>query len=172
MAIHQTKDFTRLSRRSLIAGTAAAAATSGLYGTSLAQVSTPATLATPIPAADVETFATFTKLVVGVDDLPQNMLDQSYQLITGTTDGENALQQLLDAGNSVNLDKLPDPQQAVVNNMLEYWYLGNFNGNPVENREEIFANLLSYGALPYITVRAVCKGFGYWAKDFNLPDRS
>ena len=58
--------------------------------------------------------------------------------------------------------------QRLSTNILQYWFLGRYDGNPVENRADIFFNFASWQALPYSTQQSTCKSFGYWAVEIEL----
>lgn len=83
------------------------------------------------------------------------------------------LQELLDArATPIDRELLSDETNRVVSNILQFWYLGNFNDAPIENRAERFGGLMSHQILPYVTIEAVCKAPAYWALALDLPDRT
>jgi hypothetical protein len=57
--------------------------------------------------------------------------------------------------------------QRIATNILQYWFLGQYNGVPTDNRAERFFGLASWQALPYFTQPTMCKSFGYWAADLE-----
>lgn len=58
--------------------------------------------------------------------------------------------------------------QALAANILQYWYLGRYNGVPVEDRADMFFDLACWQPLPYATQPSTCKSFGYWAVEIEL----
>lgn len=61
----------------------------------------------------------------------------------------------------------PEAQQLAAN-ILQYWFLGRYNGEPVEDRAEMFFDLACWQTLPYSTQPSTCKSFGYWAVEIEL----
>lgn len=58
--------------------------------------------------------------------------------------------------------------QALAANILQYWFLGRYNGEPVENRAEMYFDFASWQTLPYSTEPSTCKSFGYWAVEVDV----
>lgn len=58
--------------------------------------------------------------------------------------------------------------QALAANILQYWFLGRYNGDPIENRSHLFFDLACWQPLPYSTQPSTCKSFGYWAAEIEL----
>lgn len=58
--------------------------------------------------------------------------------------------------------------RELASNILQYWFLGRWSGEPVENRAEMYFDLASWQTLPYSTQQSTCKSFGYWAVDIEL----
>jgi hypothetical protein len=56
----------------------------------------------------------------------------------------------------------------LVPQILSFWYLGEFDGKPVESRADLYYGLPVWGSLPYITQPTLCKAFGYWATEVSL----
>lgn len=57
--------------------------------------------------------------------------------------------------------------QRIATNILQYWFLGQYNGIPTDNRAERFFGLACWQTLPYFTQPTMCKSFGYWAEDLE-----
>lgn len=58
--------------------------------------------------------------------------------------------------------------QKVAGNILQYWFVGWYNGKPVENRADLYFDLAGWQALPYQTTQSACKGLFYWAEEIDL----
>lgn len=58
--------------------------------------------------------------------------------------------------------------QALSANILQYWFLGRWNGEPVQERSDIFFSLACWQALPYATQISSCKSYGYWQAEIEL----
>lgn len=156
----------RLTRRHLIAGSSAAA--SVLAGPALAQD------ASPVAAAvDPAAFRALCQAIAGYDKLDDAGLEQLLGLFLEDEEMTAGLHDLLklDIGPDFNPLEHGYPVIVVATNILQFWYLGSFRNEPLDNREERAPRLVSYQALPYVTAPAVCKAFGYWATDPNLPNR-
>lgn len=167
----------QISRRHLIAGSAATVASTSLVRPVLGQQATPgasaSTAASPdTNTVDLEAFRTLCQTVVGVESLPDEPLKQLLELIRNDEKTAAGLQELLTADPEAAVTGgRYDPAGLAVTNIVEFSYLGNFYGKPVENRAELFSSLISYQTLPYVTTPAVCKNFGYWAEEIDLPER-
>lgn len=157
----------RLSRRHLLAGTGGVAA-SALAGGVHAQDASP--VAAAIDPAD---FRALCQAITGFDTLDDAGLEQLLGLFLADEEMTTGLQELLklEIGPDFNPLQLDFPLVVVVNNILQFWFVGSFRNESLENRDQRSPRLLSYQSLPYITAPALCKAFGYWATDPNLPDR-
>lgn len=158
----------RLSRRHLLAGTGGTAA-SAMVGPAHARDASP--VATTIdPAA----FRALCQAITGSESLDDAGLEQLLDLFLEDDEMTTGLHELLklDIGPNFDLLQLDFPLLVVTTNILQFWYLGSFRNQPLKNRDQRAGRLLSYQALPYFTAPAVCKTFGYWATDPNLPNRS
>lgn len=58
--------------------------------------------------------------------------------------------------------------QSLAANILQYWFLGRFDGEPIEGRADQFFDFACWQALPYSTAPSTCKSFGYWAVEIEL----
>ena len=63
----------------------------------------------------------------------------------------------------------PEAQQ-VASTILYYWFVGWYNGEPVENRAEMYFDLAGWQALPYRTEQSACKDLFYWAEEIDLEN--
>ncbi len=60
--------------------------------------------------------------------------------------------------------------QKVAGNILQYWFVGWYNGEPVDNRTELYFDLAGWQALPYRTEQSACKDLFYWAEEIDLEN--
>ena len=58
--------------------------------------------------------------------------------------------------------------QTLAANILQYWFLGRYDGEPIANRAEMFFDFACWQPLPYSTEPSTCKSFGYWAVEIEL----
>ncbi len=156
-----------LTRRHLIAG-AGAAATSVMVGPALAQDASPVA-----SGVDPAAFRALCQSITGFATLDDAGLEQLLDLFLADEETTASLQELLtmEIDPDFNPLQLDFPLVVVVNNILQFWFLGSFRNEALENRDQRSPRLLAYQSLPYITAPALCKAFGYWATDPNLPNR-
>ena len=155
----------RLTRRGLLAGSGAAVAGSVLAPPGLVQEGTPA-------AVDPAAFRVLCVAVTGSEELDDDGLAQLRGLFQADEEMAARLREVLAMGSGpLDMRELPFPALVIVTNILQFWYLGQFKNEPLENRAERLGNLVAYKTLPYVTIPAVCKGFSYWAIDPGLSDR-
>jgi len=164
----------RLSRRRLIAGSGVtvAAGALGVPGpATLAQAGASAA-ASPVAGVSPDTFRTICQAITGADDLDDAGLEQLLGLFEADAEMAVALRELAAAGagnGGIDTRDLPFPTLVIVTNILQFWYLGNFRNEPLANRADRFPRLVSFRALPYVTTPTVCKAFGSWATEVDLP---
>jgi hypothetical protein len=155
----------RLTRRGLLAGSGAAMAGTVLSPSGFAREATPA-------AVDSTAFRALCMAVTGSEELDDDGLAQLRGLFLADEELAARLAEVLAMGSGpLDMRELPFPALVIVTNILQFWYLGHFKNEPLENRAERLAGLVSYESLPYVTIPAVCKEFGYWAVDPDIPDR-
>ncbi|MDQ3656426.1 MAG: hypothetical protein M3457_15295 [Chloroflexota bacterium] len=155
----------RLTRRKLLAGSGAAVAGTVLAPSGLAQEATPATV-------DPAAFRALCVAVTGSEELDESGLAQLQGLFLADEEMATRLSEVLAMGSGpLDMRELPFPALVIVTNILQFWFLGHFKNDPIENRAERLGNLVSYKILPYVTIPAVCKEFGYWAIDPGIADR-
>lgn len=168
----------RVSRRRLVGLAPAAMAAPLLPGAAaLAQIEQGAATpeaGTPIasPAAstpvDTEKLMSVSTALVGSDALSEDGVGPLAQLIgadAALSRGFDELAGVDDLASDGGLDGLSDDAKATATDILTYWYLGQFEGQPVENRAELFFGLPVWQTVPYATQPTLCKSFGYWATD-------
>ncbi len=160
----------RITRRHLV-GVASAAMAVPVASVAAQQAGGTPEAGTPIasPAAaaavDVETLLAVSTALVGSDALNEDAASALAQLIGADPARVSGFEALASASDPTALDDLPDDARTVANDILEYWYLGQFDGQPVENRAAIFFGLPVWQTVPYSTQPTLCKAFGYWATE-------
>lgn len=60
--------------------------------------------------------------------------------------------------------------QRVAGNILQYWFVGWYNGKPVDNRADLYFDMAGWQALPYRTEQSACKDLFYWAEEIDLEN--
>ena len=155
----------RLTRRGLLTGSGAAVAGTVLASPGFAQEASPA-------AVDPAAFRVLCVAVTGLEVLDDDGLAQLRDLFLADEEMATSLLEVLAMGGGpLDMRELPFPALVIVTNILQFWYLGHFKNDPIENRAERLGNLVSYKILPYVTIPAVCKGYGYWAIDPGIANR-
>lgn len=158
----------RITRRGLLVGSAVTATATALAHPATAQDATPAADGD----VDLGAFRSLCESLVGVDDLPDEPLEELLALLTADPwSAEGVLELIAHADGENDSAPVSLEASAATENILQYWYLGEFNNEPLENRAERFGGLISHQVLPYSTIQAVCRDYGYWAEDVDLPDR-
>ncbi len=168
----------RVSRRRMVGMTSAALAAPLAPAVARAQqqdeaAGTPAPdspIASPAAAIPIDTdqLLNVSIALVGVDTLNADYVEPLAKLIgadAALAEGFDELASTDNLAGDGSLDGLSDSATATATDILTYWYTGYFEGNPVENRAEIFFGLPVWGTVPYATQPTLCKAFGYWAGD-------
>ena len=58
--------------------------------------------------------------------------------------------------------------RQLATNILQFWYLGQWDGQPVDGRSGMYFSLVAWQTLPYATQPTLCKGFAYWATEVDV----
>jgi hypothetical protein len=119
-------------------------------------------------AIDPDKLLAVSTALVGVDSLNADYVPPLAQLIGADPKLAGGFDELASADNLAgdgSLDGLSGDAQTVATDILEYWYLGQFAGKPVEHRAQMFFGLPVWQTVPYATQPTLCKAFGYWAGD-------
>jgi hypothetical protein len=160
----------RVTRRRLLAGTGATIAAGTLAGSVSAQP------ATPRSGGTLDEFRALCERVTGLAPIDDDAgLTQLLDLMADDEQFAVGIEELQALGEEpLDTRTLSMPALVTATNILQFWYLGSFRNEPVANRDERFAGLLSWRTLPYVTNQTVCKGLGYWATepDFNSGSRN
>jgi hypothetical protein len=169
-----------LTRRHFV-GAAAGAISAPVAASSVAAQSELATpeRGTPVasPAAaisiDVDALYAISQQLVGGGNLDEASAGPLAKLISADqarTGGFEELSKLDKVASPSALKDISDDARQVVTNILEYWYLGQFDGQPVANRASMFFGLPVWATVPYVTQPTLCKSFGYWATEVAVDN--
>lgn len=163
---------------------AATGAVAGAFLTAPALAAAQSDLATPSQGSpitspvvsnpvDVEALYTLSQQLVGSDDLDRKAADALAALIGADpahAAGFEELVALEKPGSRETLKGVSSDASALATSILTYWYLGMFDGRPVEHRADIFFGLAAWKTVPYFTQPTLCKGPGYWATDVQVGE--
>ncbi len=166
----------RMSRRALIASSVATAAAMPVAQHSLAHDSmqkeaTPA--ASPVASSiDNDKLLDLSVRLVGGGNLAQDAVGGLAALLAPEPAIEKTLADLeaLLEFTPESLAVISAEAQRIAGNILQYWYLGRYDGEPVPQRAGIYFSLVSWQALPYAIQPTLCKSFGYWTTDIQLGE--
>lgn len=154
----------RLTRREVLRGaatlTAGVAALEPASGAVLAQGATSAA-----GGITVDQLMALSAALVGGGNLNAEFGQQLLDLLSKDPTRLQGLKELLVTESNAATPTPSSPAaKQVATDILSYWYLGEFDGKPVPNRQGLYFGLASWQTVPYITIQSVCKGFGYWAQ--------
>jgi len=169
-----------VSRRHFVGAATGALAAPVLAGTVAGQNldATPA-LGSPssnpdiVAVIDAGALLALSEALVGGGQLNQDAVNPLALLIgsdPARVSGFEELTRLEDPATREALENISGDAARVVNDILQYWYLGYFEDQPVENRAELFFGLPVWGTVPYFTQPTLCKGFGYWATEVDIAE--
>jgi hypothetical protein len=159
------RHFNGLTRRDLVkVSTAATATLAGLAGTAaLAQ--------TPVasPTIDTASLQQLSESLVGGGGINTDALPILASLIESDSSLAATLPELSAVTDFTtdNVNALSDDARRLATDILQFWYLGQWESKPIEQRADLFFSLVSWQTVPYATQPTLCKGFGYWAQDVN-----
>lgn len=153
-----------VSRRAMVAGAAGTVGLAAARTGSTAQ-GTPAT-----DGLDTQRVMMVSANLCGGAQLKTTHLDELLALMTGESDAASSLEELARVTEFTDaaMKELSPEAQALAANMLQFWFLGRWNGEPIPNRSGVFFDLACWQALPYSTQPSTCKSFGYWAVEIEL----
>ena len=120
---------------------------------------------------DLGTLMTVSQALVGGGTLNDAALETLGGLISADPDRVAAFGELADLDDPSApdaLDAMSPGARSLVDDIVQFWYLGNFDGKPVENRAELYFKLPVWTTVPYAAQPTLCKAFGYWAMDVSL----
>lgn len=146
-----------VDRRRLLGAIAGGALLAGLHShASAAQPATPA-------ADDVSQLASLSKTLCGGGVFDEARMVQLATLIAGDSAIGAGVDELLRVGVATPSPASRSPAaQAAAQEILLYWYTGEFKGEPIANHAEVYTQLQAWQAM-YTSACTVCKEFGAWA---------
>lgn len=164
-----------LTRRRLVGAAAGTLATTPLHAMAQSTPETEQPVATPSAsvAIDLERLATVSLALVGGGTLAEEAVQTLGELISADPARVAAFEELAGLDDSPTQDAVADlsgDARALAEEIIGFWYLGAFDGKPVENRASLYFGLPVWGTLPYITQPTLCKSFGYWANEVSLSE--
>lgn len=157
-------DGPALDRRALMLGSAVAVAGASLAAGMAFPVAGQSATPMASPArADGDLLWRVSVRLAGTDALD----DDALPVLVDLAGDDPALGEIagIDIFTPEAMEELSDPARALASNILQFWYLGNWNGQPVPNRADTYLGLVVWSALPYATQPTVCKRYGYWSDD-------
>jgi len=146
-----------VDRRRLLSAIAGGALLSGVRPkSSLAQVATPS-------AEHLSQLKALSQTLCGGGVFDDLRLSQLATLIASDPTLASGLQELLqDSSATPSRDARSTDAQAAVEEILLYWYTGEFKGQPVPDHAEEYTELQAWQAM-YTPAWTTCKVYGAWA---------
>jgi hypothetical protein len=144
-------------------GAAAIAVTQGALGGDAAFAQSPS----PVAAVDSGKLLELSQTLVGGGNLDEGLVEMLGQIVAADPGSSGAVDELL-AMDPISAESLAAGRpeaQLLATNILQFWYLGNWNNEPIENRASVFFQLPVWQTLPYSTQPTLCKAHGYWATE-------
>lgn len=162
-----------VTRRAFVGVTAGAIAATPLWVSAQSTPEGQQPVATPAgeSAIDQEALARVSLAVVGGGSFAALGLETLGGLISADPDRVAAFDELAgldDPSSDDALEAMSGDARSLVDDIVQFWYLGYFDGKPVENRAELYFSLPVWGTVPYAAQPTLCKAFGYWAMDVTL----
>jgi hypothetical protein len=128
--------------------------------------------ASPVPGMALDTFMDLSLALVGGGRLDPDRGGQLLALIAANPTGVAALDELLSirAGGAAAtpiatpVATLSGDARGLVEQILRFWYLGTWDGQPVTDRAGFWFGLSAWQAVEYTYAPSVCRAFGIWAE--------
>jgi hypothetical protein len=170
---HPSGSMPGVTRRRFVGLAAAAVAAAPLEAATQSTPEAGQPVATPAAEVliNVEQLATVSEALVGGGTLREAALESLAGLISADPRRVSAFAELValdDPASEEALGTMPRGVRQLADDIVHFWYLGYFDGKPVENRSELYFGLPVWGTLPYVTQPTTCKAYGYWASDVTL----
>jgi hypothetical protein len=163
------RDTHHLSRRQLM-GTVGLASASALVAPALTVAATPeASPATQV--IDANRVLALSDRLTGGATLAQSAAGDLVALLEAEPDIAASLAELEGVTEFTpdSLAATSPAAQMVATNILQFWFLGRYANEPVANRASMYFGFASWPTLPYATQQSLCKSYGYWAQEIELP---
>ena len=152
-------DRRRLLQTASTGALAATIATPAIRTT--AQGGTPA----PTPAAD-DALLQVSQALVGGGNLDQAALPALEELVSGAGGLDELM--ALDPITTESIAAAPADVVTLAGNILQFWYLGHWDGEPIDDLADRYFGLVEWQTVPYATQPTLCKSFGYWATEVSV----
>ncbi|MBA3449804.1 MAG: hypothetical protein H0T18_01175 [Chloroflexia bacterium] len=128
--------------------------------------------ASPVAEIPIATFMGLSLALVGGGRLDDTRGAQLLALIAADSERRAALDRLLAirAGDATAtpiatpVATLSGAERDLVEQMLRFWYLGTYDGQPVTDRAGFWFGLSAWQAVEYTYAPSVCRAFGLWAQ--------
>jgi hypothetical protein len=146
-----------LDRRRLLGLIAGGALVANLHpSTTLAQSATPS-------ADQLAKLESLSKTLCGGGVFAEAQVAQLANLLTTDSNLMAGVEELLRGGSATPAPGSRSPAaQAAAQEILLFWYTGEFKGEPIPNHEDIYTQLQAWQAM-YTPAWTVCKVYGEWA---------
>lgn len=157
----------RVNRRTVVSGAVATGATAALWKPAAGE-GTPD--ATAVSTIDTARLMALSERLAGGASLNEDAAEGLLTLLEAEPGFNSAFEELESLGEITDeaVAGTTDDAQRLSTNILQYWFLGRYDGEPVENRADFYFSFASWQALPYSTQQSTCKSFGYWALEIEL----
>jgi hypothetical protein len=137
-----------------------------------AEVGPPPGQASPVPGVSTTAFMDLSLALVGGGRLDEDRGGQLLDLIATDPARLTALHELLairaGAGAATPIATpvaaLSVGSRELVEQILRFWYLGTFDGQPVNDRAGFWFSLSAWQAVKFTYAPSVCRAFGIWAE--------
>ncbi|MBL8127508.1 MAG: hypothetical protein U0Z70_10645 [Thermomicrobiales bacterium] len=134
-------------------------------GALLAGLQAPASLAQPATttANPLTQLTSLSKSLCGGGIFDEARVAQLAALIASDPAIATGVEELLHGAAATPMPGSRSPAaQAAAQQILLYWYTGEFNGEPIANHAEVYTELQAWQAM-YTSACTVCKVYGAWA---------
>jgi hypothetical protein len=127
------------------------------------------TYAQATPVADEDVLELSQRLVAMGDLDAAHVPELATLVVTSDPDGTAFRElQAMTEFSLAALDTATEPARNLAKNILQFWYLGQWEGVSVESTPDRFFELSCWDTVPYPTQPSLCKAFGYWTQPVDM----
>ena len=120
--------------------------------------------ASPTAPARLSPFLALSVALVGGGELDEGRARQYLAFVDADAAKQRALDELLArAGKPWWARRLSSAARELRKEILEFWYLGTVDGQPMAGSAPAWATLHAWQAVQYTPAPGLCKGYGSWA---------